>query len=144
MPRVKRLKKLRRAGYEPGHVDELLTGLSIGATFGHMRRHRCDYVAMRAAWNELRDDLLPAWIAEHPFTRPVAFWLFDASQPRLRTVGEQRLESIEGAKKRELGDLRLCFFEELNTRIGAEETRGNQGEWETEKQYLCRLNLLTD
>jgi hypothetical protein len=146
MPRVKRLKKNRRASYEKGHAEQLLEGMSIGASFGNMRRGRCDCKAMRAAWDDLRNDLLPPWITDHPFERPVAFWLFDAKEPRLRTAGEQRIESMELVKKRGLygGSLRLCFFEELNIRLGAEETRGNEGEWETERQYLCRIGALTD
>ncbi len=33
-------------------------------------------------WKELRDELLPRWIREHPGTRPFAWWSFDAPGPR--------------------------------------------------------------
>jgi hypothetical protein len=34
------------------------------------------------AWAEMRDELLPAWIKEHPGTRPWAWWEQEAPEPR--------------------------------------------------------------
>jgi hypothetical protein len=143
MPRVRRVAK-RRRDYTTQEIKLLTTGVSLTTRFGTVHNGRANMPALRDAWNELRDELMDQWIAEHPFSRPFSWLLFEATEPRLRTAGEQRMESAEAARKRELGNYRYCYFEDLNTRLGAEETRGNEAEWETEKQYLCRLNLLTD
>ncbi len=45
----------------------------------------------RRLWNELRDELLPGWIADHPGTRPWAWWSFDGPREPLtagRSAGE--------------------------------------------------------
>jgi hypothetical protein len=34
------------------------------------------------AWAEVRDELLPRWIREHPCTRPWAWWEQEAPEPR--------------------------------------------------------------
>ena len=34
------------------------------------------------AWEMHRDALIEAWLAEHPGTRPAAFWAFDAADRR--------------------------------------------------------------
>jgi hypothetical protein len=86
---------------------------------------------------------MPAWSVESPFTRPLGFWLFDATEPRIRVYGKQQLEAVEKLKTRG-ADFRLCYFESLNDRLGFPSTRPERGEYETEKQYLCRLNLLFD
>jgi hypothetical protein len=144
MPRVRRKAK-RRPEYTRQERNMLTHGSSFTCPrFGTYRRANINWPILTAAWRDLEGELLPEWIAENPFTRPVGWLLFDAKKPRLRTVGEQRIESVEAAEKRGLGDLRLCFFEELNQRLGAEETRYDEQNWETEKQYLCRLNLLTE
>jgi len=39
---------------------------------------------MRKGWKVLRGELLPKWIAEHPGTRPYAWWVFDAPERRRR------------------------------------------------------------
>ena len=41
----------------------------------------------RQAWEEFRDELLPAWIAEHPGSRPHAWWLYDAPERRRCVTG---------------------------------------------------------
>jgi hypothetical protein len=33
-------------------------------------------------WSELREELLPEWIAEHPGTRPLAWWVFEHQNER--------------------------------------------------------------
>lgn len=41
----------------------------------------------RAAWNALRDDVLIEWVKQHPGTRPLWWWLFDAPEPQRRRLG---------------------------------------------------------
>lgn len=37
---------------------------------------------LAAAWRGLRDDVLAAWVAVAPLTRPPAWWTHDAPEPR--------------------------------------------------------------
>ncbi|MBN2559398.1 MAG: hypothetical protein JXQ75_00510 [Phycisphaerae bacterium] len=55
--------------------------------FGRDNRGTFDPDAMRGAWETLRAELLPKWIAAHPGTRPYAWWVFDAPERRRRTDG---------------------------------------------------------
>jgi len=41
---------------------------------------------VEAVWREVRDELLAAWIREHPVRRPWAWWQFDAPEPRGKFV----------------------------------------------------------
>ena len=82
---------------------------------------------MKAAWMELRDELLPTWIEQHPGTRPYAWWRFEAPEPR-RQVSPGP-ESLGPA-----------------TSFGCPSLfRGipHDGMFETEAEYLERLGLLT-
>lgn len=90
MPRVKRRTKRRRTGYTDAHIRQLLTGHEwFGDAFGRDDRGTLDVDAMREAWEALRGELLPKWIAEHPGTRPYAWWVFDAPERR-RRIGTMR------------------------------------------------------
>lgn len=101
MPRVMRRAKQRRAGLTAAHINQLLSGFDLlGTAFGDDKRKPCDRDAMRAAWESLRDELLPQWIAEKPGSRPWAWWIFDAPERRQR-VGTWRVRA--GAVKNNLG-----------------------------------------
>lgn len=146
MPRVTRRKKLRREGYNKHQIGQLTHGAPCSpmAAFGCLHKGMADMVAMRAAWEDLRDELLPQWIADNPFTRPMGWLLFDATEPRIRVVCEQALEAKEVAEQlKKRGDFRHCYFKSLNVRLDAEDTRGDESAFETEKQYLARLGTLT-
>jgi hypothetical protein len=41
-------------------------------------------------WEEAKKELLPAWIGEHPCSRPWAFWEWDSPGPRRRVGGTGR------------------------------------------------------
>ena len=90
MPRVKRRGKHRRAGWTEAHREHLLTGYDWSAILGGGFGPDPDVAVLGEAWRELRDALLPAWIAEHPGRRPWAWWQFDAPEPR-RRIGTMRL-----------------------------------------------------
>ncbi len=65
----------------------------------------------RRLWNELRDGLLPGWIADHPGTRPWAWWLLDAPREALtagRSAGELH------PHRRRLGGTGTPCYEVLN------------------------------
>jgi hypothetical protein len=136
MPRITRRQKKRQA-LTPNQVKLLTTGVSMtDPRWGTWVKPR-DRQAARAAWEENRSELLADWIRCHPCTRPVAFYQWDAVEPRQRIAGEQQPAN-------ESTDFRLSVgFGGLNARLGAEDTRGNEGDWETEKQYLARIGALT-
>jgi hypothetical protein len=147
---------LRRAGYDDQHISHLLRGTYLHPGCGFATKppdHSgdcTDYDAMRRAWDELRHDLLPAFIAEHPGTRPYAWWVFDAPERRQRTDGvvhpfddrkrRQHVENVarkypafrETAYKLHRGRPRcLCVPDDF------------AAQYESELQYLDRLDLLT-
>jgi hypothetical protein len=83
MPPRRRYLRRSRTAFKPGAVAQLLTGGNHLGGYGV--RHRPDsfrWDDARAAWDDLRDDLLPEWIAEHPGRRPFGWWAFDAIEPR--------------------------------------------------------------
>ena len=84
MPRPPRRPKDRRESYGPGHVEQLLTGQSLkGPSFSASGRVGCRWrdpltcEAARAAWAELRDELLPQFIEANPGRRPAAWWYYE-------------------------------------------------------------------
>ncbi len=42
----------------------------------------CLAANLREPWEAVKAELLPAWIREHPGTRPFAWWELDAPDPR--------------------------------------------------------------
>jgi hypothetical protein len=109
-------------------------GRGFGRWPGHPVRP-LDLDLAREAWGELREELLPAFIREHPFSRPWAWWCFDAPEPRREaedgddadpcTFGTPRwwAEYREGTPTQLLPPGQLC---------------------ESQRAYLTRLGLLTD
>ena len=82
---------------------------------------------MEAAWWELRDELLPTWIEQHPGTRPYAWWRFEA--PDSRRQVSPGAESIGPADWFGCpSSFRAMPHDEM---------------FETEGEYLDRLGLLT-
>lgn len=140
MPRVKRRAKTRYAkGYNQAHVDHLVTGMDLslgrhGFVFGRCHRDGVNYELMQQAWNDLRDDLLPEWIAEKPGTRPWAWWRFDAPEGRQRVDGKSN--QCSGNSDRLSKHYRLRWGQ------AAFPTSYN-ARYETETAYLDRLDLLT-
>lgn len=153
MARVSRRSKRRRAGYDEEHVRHLLRGVYIwpGAGFSLAGPGRgVDREAMRKGWDELRADLLPAWIDEHPGTRPYAWWEFDAPERRRRTDGavhpfddRGRNEEIE-RRTQEHPEFREQAYKLFRGMPNCLFTRDDfAAEWESEAAYLDRLGLLT-
>lgn len=154
MPRVRRRAKRRRTGYTDAHVYQLLSGHDFfGSAFGRDDLvSRCDLGAMREAWRELRAGLLADWIAEHPGTRPYAWWTFDAPERRRRIDGQphpfdnaERIAKVEHWRRdypdvagREACKLYYGMPVCLMTRDDFD------AEYESEADYLDRLGLLTD
>jgi hypothetical protein len=49
----------------------------------------------REVWERIRDQVVPAWIQQHPATRPHGWWLFDSGLERRR--GKQLTPNVYGA-----------------------------------------------
>ena len=153
MPRVRRQPKARRDWTEH-HREQLRSGHDfLGEAFG---KDRPDFAAMKQAWDELRDEILPAWIAEHPGTRPYAWWVFDAPEPRRnRTDGQHpfdnpaRLAFIERVARApeahadyKANACRLSFGVPSVLAEG-EGFNDFECEYESEAEYLARFGLLS-
>lgn len=113
--------------------------------------HDQEAEALRAeAWHDLRDELLPIWIADKPFSRPDIWWKCDAPELRRCVNGVHPFERPDfishcaeceqqhpgytnRMKKTWFG--KPCIF-------GAPGLDG-KAEYETERDYLERHNLLT-
>lgn len=84
MPRVIRQPKRRRTSLSVDQVEQLQIGRPFfGPGFGG------DQEALEAAWKAFRVELLREWVAEHPGTRPWAWWRFDAPELRRRVDGRR-------------------------------------------------------
>jgi hypothetical protein len=99
MPRVRRVPRIRH-GWPPGAIFHLLSGHDFfGDGFGE--GDAFDEESARAAWFELRDRVESA-LAErrratrnYPLLRPVAWWWFEAPEPRDYEVSEaEQLERL--------------------------------------------------
>ncbi len=141
MPRNLRRTRFRKTR-DPQEIKLLTHGVSLTTRFGIAIKLR-DREGLRALWSELRDELLGEWVAEHPFTRPFAWLLFEATEPRLPVSGEAAAEAHEwtGAHNH----FRQHCFLGINRLLGIEDdSRDSKAAFESEKQYVIRLGLLTD
>jgi hypothetical protein len=90
MPRRRWRSRVHRAGLSPEITHWFETGQHIvpedGLPIESFRLRFCDDDA-RQIWRAARAEILVDWIAEHPGTRPWAWWRFDATEPRRRLGG---------------------------------------------------------
>lgn len=146
MPRLRRRIKLRTA-YDEGHFAQLREGPDAlyACVFGGgweshsamspaQRADRAE--AMRTAWEELGEDLLADFIEANPGARPWAWWMFDALEPRRLLAGPGSCYW-----KTKTFDWRETFGAPT-AYAGHDFTEPSV--YETELEYLTRLNLLTD
>jgi hypothetical protein len=155
MPRVSRRSKRRRHGYDDEQIRHLLQGYTFitgkGFSFNRRDHDGGDIEAMRKAWDELRHELLPQWIAEHPGTRPAAWWRFDAPERRQRTDGivhpfddrvrRKRVEEMARQHPSLLERAYRLLFGIPSFLLPTDDFRAT---YESEFAYLHRLDLLTD
>jgi len=89
MPRLRRRgKRQRQIEYTEAHRDVLRRGRTPvpQSAVGFYAGGDLDTDAVAEGWGELRDELLPAYIAERPGQRPAAWWWFDAPEPARRVL----------------------------------------------------------
>ena len=137
MPRVSRRSHRRRVSYNDLHMYQLLAGHGFFTEdlFGHHLNP--DLVAIEKAWRLLQDDLLSLHVSKLPGTRPWAWWVFDAPEPR------QCIEGEHDCPRRDESMLR----DNKTTYFGRSPIYACPQCWEecheTQTAYLFRLNLLT-
>jgi hypothetical protein len=139
-----------RRGYEDEHITTLLTGADHFSAFRKpvpsiiSHRSHDDWddapeveARLREAIEEMGDELLAEWVATKPGTRPWFWWRFIAPEPRQCLTGPHRYTRPEYARvphRYYFGVPRFAMAPEF----GAGE------EYESERDYLERLDLLTD
>jgi hypothetical protein len=82
-------------------------------------------------WEDVEAELLPAWIASHPCSRPWSWWREAAPGPRRRTGGSGRRERNASL---EFGVPSDAWFKDV--------IEGDGPRYESQTAYLLRLNLL--
>lgn len=117
---------------------QLLTGFEFfGQGFGRdgSDRRPLDLNLAREAWEELRDELLPEFSRENPFSRPWAWWCFDAPEPRREAADGGSGDDAEAW----LGSPAWWARFRETTSATSRASRG----CESFREYLTRLDLLT-
>lgn len=103
---------------------------------------------MREDWETHREEMLAEWIAERPGSRPWAWWTFDAVARRETSDGTDhpfdRLERRELCEKWHAEHPAMRHDERfVELFFGVPVICVEAARFETERQYLSRLNLLT-
>jgi hypothetical protein len=142
--------------YPPNQVEHLLTGCNFFDGYGRPRGGPSDDATWRAAWEDLREELLPKFIAKYPGHRPWAWWRYDSPPPhRRRRIGakphpfdnhERKVHierlTLQRPTANEIGSqLYELWFGKPASVIGLDDI---QAEYESERDFLERHGLLTD
>lgn len=153
MPSLRRRAKRKSEGYNEWHVLQLQEGFDLWGAAGPLgafgNDDEFDEPAARAAWEILREQIMADWIAQHPGQRPWAWWRFDAPERRRRIDGIQH-PFDDRIRKKKFDEMEphfwarrhandLCFGVPRLTSTRDEAT----AKYESEAEYLRRLNLLT-
>jgi hypothetical protein len=91
---------------------------------------------VKGLWDLLKDEILSAWISEHPGTRPLLWWKFDSAEPRLRIGGKGQL----------ISELYPAVFQDYEKGILSgwhSIDADNPPTFESEGSYLSRHDLLS-
>jgi hypothetical protein len=144
MPRSRRKTLAHRYGLDSPRAREQLLS---GHDWPFLDGRALDDAELAQLWDDLRDELTELHVrgapaganhwAEHaispkPFTRPWAWWWFDAPEPLRDFGGEQKPDSYTPGR---IGYLQFGLSHPFWT-IGSQQ--------ESQLDYLKRLDLLTD
>lgn len=137
------------ANYTRHHLRELLRGSCFFPDVGF----RGNVEAMHRAWRAVRGEVLRQWTQAHPGTRPHAWWRFDAVERRQRIDGKPH--PFDNPERQALVD-KIAAQPGTSPTYGAAMYALSWGKpcslclrddfaavYETERQYLERLDLLT-
>jgi len=128
MPTNKRYRTKPRREKYLGLTAELKRVLLYGRGFFDNLNHVSEEV-IQQAWEQHGSNLMAAWIAEHPGSRPFAWWKFEAVPEH----GERRIVDL-----RFTPDLRAGWI-----KYGILSTHTVPPIQEAESEYLDRHDLLT-
>ena len=149
MPRVRKRSKSRRSHYTEWHVRQLIEGHDLFGNIAFGNDEDMDIEAIKVAWGVLRDKIMADYTRENPGCRPWCWWFVESPEPRQRVDGilhpfKDRLRKARFDAmpdhwyvKRHANDL---FFGLPRINLTDEE---RSAKYETEPQYLLRLDLLT-
>ncbi len=164
MPRLKRRRLTRRP--TPGNGKILIpqrmrrcgavSWIAVTVEQSHLLnderpwQHEDNCDELQAAWSQQRSELLRAWIARHPGSRPNGWWAFDATErrPLLEDVAEPIAAHGEIGKGRNRGDNvtsngRGTSRRYLLGRLKRDRWHSD-GQYESERDYLQRLQLVDE
>jgi hypothetical protein len=137
---IRKTRRVKREELGESHKRFLLRGfepLRLSIARFYTRAGVLDLDTTREAWEALRAELLPAYVAEHPGRRPAAWWQFDSPEPMRQQLGGYNYR----------GDTQADAIPR-RSRCGVPTTSGPR-EWsdppvyETQAAFLARHNLLT-
>ena len=146
MPRTRRASKPRFRDWTIEDAEALLEGMSFTercpdphAMPGTPRTvgHEIAMGLLRAAWAELRDVMLPIYIARYPGRRPWVWWECDAPEPRRCVSGPGNFALRD--PEAEPWSTRLYFGAPCVIR---REDIENPSSYECQWDFLDRLDLL--
>ncbi len=100
MPRKRRNPKTRRAEVPAGMID-FLSDREPESPWWYFNTDD----ELRAAWNEVRDEILGEWTATSPGTRPSFWWRFDAPRQPLGTFEGCNFDGKLPEPRRRLGGI---------------------------------------
>ena len=138
MPVKRRKAKQRRAEVCPD-VRALLSDREGD----HPVRFFMTNAELRAAWNEVKDEILESWAREEPGIRPLHWWRFDSPEPRRRLggVGQPAHECSAHVEAYELG-LPTVWVLQDDSLAGVPIDPADPPRFESEAVYLERHGLL--
>jgi hypothetical protein len=151
MPMPRKTGPGRRPVWTENHREALI-GHDWQHAFGDDLDTQADNPERRAAWEELGPQLLLDWVKEQPFTRPHSWWTFDAPERRRCITGPHWHDKPETIAHVEELERQYPGFKKRHYRLsyGTPNLLGgpgydfhNQPDYESERDYLIRLDLLT-
>lgn len=122
--RPKRTTRHQGPGIDPSLADALLDEIE-----------RTHPTRARELWQHWRGELLDDWVAEHPGTRPAAWWTHEASEPRRQLSGYGVLASERYRNLVVPIDRGVPAFDSVNA--------DDPPRYESEAAYLRRCGVLT-
>lgn len=147
MPPLKRRTKRKRDGWGEDVVEHLREGSCLPCMFGQVD-HSGE--KLKPAWEELKHQVLPEFVRQHPGERPWAWWEFDAPGRRERTDGgihpfDNKERTLYVAKSDNPEFWRVAYrlsFGYPSAFIGPWDAGLNASWFEQSWEYLVRHNLL--
>lgn len=137
-------------------TEEHIEALTVGYDWWHSFRgpgdnDETELENKRAAWEMLGENLINEWAKDCPFTRPIGFWQFSAPELRRCLTGVHPFQRPEFVAHCEEMELEYPGYAQRVRKMvrgvpcisGPPGLQGSEL-YESERDYLLRLDLLTD